>query len=312
MKAVGPSDVDDCATKTRVPSMSALRAFEAVARHMSFTRAALELHLTQAAVSHQMKNLELTLGERLFDRAGNDLSLTEAGREYLAAVRPALFDLTAATTRFTEARGGGLLTVACLNGFGIKCLLPSLPEFRDRHPDIALRIMTVTSFEHLVRHAYDISIRYGTGDWPGAIVERLTSEDIFPICSPAFLRKHAIDDPSTLGASPVIKTESHVLRDFWPLWLEAAGIGKIAFEDVTTCDTLTTSFYAALSGLGLAIGRSTIVQEDLRAGALVEPFCIRVPAGSEGYYLVTAPERSKLRKTAAFRDWLVERFSTRS
>lgn len=252
--------------KVQIPSIPALRAFEAVSRHLSFTRAALELHLTQTAVSHQIKNLELTIGERLIDRAGSKVSLTDAGREYLSTVRPALFDLSAATTRLVEARRGGTLTVACLNGFGMKCLLPSLPEFRGRHPDVTLRIMSVTSFEHLGRHDYDLSIRYGTGDWPGAIVERITSEDIFPICSPSFLREHPLDHSAALRSQPVIKTESHVLRDFWPIWCEAASLGDVTFDDVLTCDTLTTSIYAAISGLGVAIGRSTVVGDDLRTG----------------------------------------------
>jgi LysR family glycine cleavage system transcriptional activator len=296
--------------KAAIPSISALRAFEAVARHLSFTRAALELHLTQTAISHQIKNLELTLGERLVERAGSKVSLTDAGREYLAAVRPALFELSAATTRLVEGRRAGSLTVACLNGFGMKCLLPSLPEFRSSHPEAALRITTVTSFEHLERHDYDVSIRYGTGDWPDAVVERITSEDIFPVCSPAFLREHQLRTPGSLRHQTVIKTESHVLRDFWPIWCEAVGLGDVVFQDVITCDTLTTSMYAAISGLGVAIGRSTVVQNDLREGVLVEPFAVRVPAGSEGYYLVTAPERSRLRKVVTFRNWLIERFRT--
>jgi LysR family transcriptional regulator, glycine cleavage system transcriptional activator len=293
----------------QIPSISALRAFEAVARHLSFSRAALELHLTQSAVSHQIKNLELTLGERLIERLGNKVSLTDAGRDYLGAVRPALFELSAATTRIAEARGDGSLTVACLNGFGTKCLLPSLPDFRSRHPEVALRITTVTSFEHLERHDYDVSIRYGTGDWPGSVVERITSEDIFPVCSPSFLKAGDLAAPASLARRTVVKTESHVLRDFWPLWCEAAGLGPIVFEDVITCDTLTTSISAAISGLGVAIGRSTVVEGDLRAGVLVEPFTIRVPAGSEGYYLVVAPERSRLRKVLTFRDWLISTFS---
>lgn len=296
--------------KVQIPSISALRAFEAVARHLSFTRAALELHVTQTAVSHQIKHLELTLGERLIERAGNRVSLTDAGREYLTAVRPALFDLSAATSRLVEARRVGSLTVACLNGFGMKCLLPSLPEFRVLHPEVALRITTVTSFEHLYRHDYDVSIRYGTGDWPGKVVERITSEDIFPVCSPAFQREHELRKPSSLRRQTVIKTESHVLRDFWPIWCEAANLGQVTFEDVITCDTLTTSMYAAISGLGVAIGRSTVVEPDLLTGALVEPFGTRVPAGSEGYYLVAAPERSKLGHVLTFRKWLLGRFRT--
>lgn len=298
--------------KAHIPSISALRAFEAVARHLSFTRAALELHLTQTAVSHQIKNLELAVNAQLFERSGSGVSLTQEGREYLVSVRPALFELSAATTRLMETSREAFLTVACLNGFGIKCLIPSLPDFRRLHPDIQLRIMTVTSFEHLRQHTYDISIRYGTGDWPGAIVERITSEDIFPICSPSFLQAHPVSDVTDLQRQTVIKTESHVLRDFWPLWCQEAGLGEIDFEDVITCDTLTTTLYAALSGLGVAIGRTTVVSEDLRAGALVEPFNIRIPAGSEGYYLVIAPERSKVRNAETFRDWLIQRFSTRT
>lgn len=291
----------------RFPSITGLRAFEAAARHLSFTRAALELNLTQTAVSHQIKTLERLLGAHLFSRERDGIHLTEAGQDYLAAIRPAMFEISAATNRVGDKRNENVLRVACLGTFAIKCLVPKLREFRARHPKISIRLTTLRSFEELVRHDYDVAIRYGNGQWPRVLADQISSEEVFPICSPRLVNGspglHKLDD---LRFHTIIRTESDVLRDYWPLWLETAGCKTMEFSQEITCNSLATTIQAAMDGLGVALARSTITKDELQSGRLVEPFKARLPCGAEGYYVTALPELAALQKVKFFREWVLE------
>jgi LysR family transcriptional regulator, glycine cleavage system transcriptional activator len=288
--------------------MSGLRAFEATARHLSFTRAATELNLTQGAVSHQIKNLEDLLGLRLFARDGNTIRLTDAGFEYLASARAALREVLVATDRAIDRHRGDVLTIACLGTFSIKCLLPNIKDFIKRHPNIGLRIRTLVPSTYTAPQDYDVSIQYGSSeDWPDMIARKIMSEELFPVCSPTLLRRNdPLRVPHDLVRHTVIRTASpFILRDDWPLWLERAGIAGISFATEISCDLLYPSYQAAIEGLGVAMGRSAVVVGDIASGRLVEPFSIRLPS-TLGYHLVTGEERAKLEKVQLFCEWALE------
>lgn len=293
----------------RLPSMSALVALEATARHLSFTRAATELNLTQGAVSHQIKKLEDLLGLRLFTRDGNTIGLTEAGSEYLASARAVLTEALVATERAIDRQRGDVLTIACLGTFSIKCLLPHIGEFMRQHPTIGLQVRTLVPSTYMAPQDYDVSIQYGMGrDWPDLIARRITREELFPVCSPALLAENGgLRTPSDLARHRIIRTASpFILRDDWPLWQEEAGIGTISFAGEITCDLLYPSYQAAMEGLGVAMGRSAVVAADIAAGRLVEPFSVRLPSPL-AYHLVMGEERAKLAKVQLFCDWALER-----
>jgi LysR family transcriptional regulator, glycine cleavage system transcriptional activator len=292
--------------KRHLPSITSLRAFEATARHLSFTRAAIELNLTQTAVSHQIKTLEGLLGVRLFVREPNGVQLTDTGRDYLSAISPAMFEIVSATNRVGDAVSENILHVACLGTYAIKCLIPNLSKFRMRYPDITLRMTTLKSFEEIVRHNYDVAIRYGDGRWPRMLADKIADEEIFPICSPTLLNSDRplrhLDD---LRRHTIIRTESPVLRDYWDLWVETAGGKSMEFSNEISCDSLATTIQAAMDGLGVALARSSVTKVELASGRLVEPFTVRFPCAFEGYYVVTFPELADLHKVKAFRSWVL-------
>lgn len=290
--------------------MSSLRAFEAAARHQSFTRAATELNLTQSAVSQRIKALEDLLGARMFEREGNLIALTKNGHEYLTAAKGVLTSLLVATDRAIERRRLDVLTIGCLGTFAQKCLIPSLHHFRKKHPDISLRLRTLVPFDVLAHQDYDVSIQYGSNEWTGLVSTRLTHEEVFPVCSPSFLHgPRALKRPAQLKTHTQIRTASPlILRDDWPLWMEAAGIPGLTFADEMTCDLLYPSFQAAIEGLGVAMGRSTVVRHDIEGGRLVEPFNVRIGSGL-GYFVLTTVERAKLEKVSLFSGWVVGHFA---
>jgi LysR family glycine cleavage system transcriptional activator len=291
-----------------LPSLGTLRAFEAAARHQSFTRAAAELNLTQTAISHQIKNLEDLLQVALFARERSAVRLTDVGHEYLESVRDVIHQIAAATDRIIEKNRENVLTVACLTAFAVKCLIPHLGDFRHRHPNIVLRIGTVVSFDLLQHHDYDVAIRYGSGNWRDLVSHKIAPEEVFPVCSPRLLRSGMeLKRPSDLRAYTVIRTSSFALRDEWPQWLEIAGVPDLEFADEIACDLLFPSIQAAVDGLGVAMGRTPIVDTDIATGALIAPFGIRMATTSACH--VTSPvERADMPMVKAFRAWVLDRF----
>ena len=220
-----------------------------------------------------------------------------------------MFEIAAATGRIGDIRNENILRVACLGTFAIKCLVPKLREFRDRFPKISIHLTTLRSFEELLRHDYDVAIRYGNGQWARMLSDRITEEEVFPICSPTLLKqKPGLRTPADLRFYTIIRTESDVLRDYWQLWLETAGEKTTEFEQEITCNSLATTIQAAMDGLGVALARSSVTKDDLSSGRLVEPFKIRLPCTAEGYYVVTSPELAELQKIKSFRKWVLEAF----
>jgi len=287
----------------RLPSLNALRAFEAAARNLSFTRAAHELNVTQAAVSHQVKALEARLGVALFRRLNRALMLTEDGQAYLPPVRDAFDAIAEATRRLEARRTGGVVTVSTMDSFAAAWLVPRLGRFRAAHPDVDVRITISDRLVDFARDDVDLGIRYGRGHYPGLRVVRLLTEDIFPVCSPALLRgDNPLRSPADLQHHTLLHDD---MREDWRMWLMAAGVAGV---DPTRGPAFSHShlvFQAAADGQGVALGRGALVAQDLAAGRLVKPFDISL-AADFAYYVVTSETAAAQPKIAAFRDWLLE------
>jgi LysR family transcriptional regulator, glycine cleavage system transcriptional activator len=289
----------------KLPPLTWLRAFEASARSLSFTQAAVELNLTQAAISKQVKLLELYLREQLFIRNPRSLELTKTGAAYLPKVRDSFDRLAAGTYEVFGRRRSELLTVRCAVGFSVNWLGPRLPRFMERHPGLVIRIVSSVWGEEFDREQFDFDIRYGVGKWPGLNAQRLTWETITPVCSPLLLQgENAIRRPEDLANHSLL----HVLgyEEGWGLWLNAAGVGgEIDKGRGLHFDTSLIAFEVAAKGAGVALGRSSMTGEDLMSGRLVKPFDLAIPI-DEAFHLISPPEETAHPDALLFRDWLLE------
>src|SRR5436190_16177478 len=205
----------------RLPPLNALKAFEAAARHESFTRAAEELCVTQGAVSHQVKALEAELAIKLFNRERQRLVITEAGRDYLAVVRDALDRIAIGTERLLQRQSAGILTVSTSPDFAAKWLVHRLGHFAEAHSEIDLRISATLHHVDFAREEVDLAVRHGDGNWPGLETVRLAPEQLFPVCSPKLLTgRRKLIKPSDILKYPLIHMDS---RADWTNWLQGTG-----------------------------------------------------------------------------------------
>lgn len=285
-----------------LPPLNALRVFEAAARLLSFTRAADELAVTQAAVSHQIKSLEQWLGVPLFQRLPRRLELTDGGRELLAAIRDAFDRIEGAAARVRRNDGAGPLTVTVLPSFAAKWLVPRLGRFQTLHPDIEVRIAADTRLSRF-DDGVDLAIRAGRGDWPDLVCERLLREELYPVCSPRLLA-----GPVPLVEPADLKGHTLLHDDFeqdWRMWLDAAGVTGVDWRRGPRFSDSSMVVQAAVEGQGVALARSALAQEDLKAGRLVRPFRIDI-ASRLAYYFVCPPSHASRPKVRAFRDWLMK------
>lgn len=286
----------------RLPSLNGLRAFEAAARHLSFTHAAQELNVTQTAISHQIRRLEEELGIRLFIRQSRSLALTPQAAEYLPGIRAAFQDLRTATDRLLRKGDDRVLTISTLTSLAVKWLLPRLSTFQEKHPEIDVRITTSTELVDFRTSNVDAAIRYGQGRWPGLDAEWLMAEHLFPVCSPKLLTgERALRRPEDLEHATLLHTSSTI--DDWRLWFTAAGLpAHLSQKRGLTFDLAFMTVQAAIDGLGVAMGHTAYVADDVANGRLVVPFNVSMP--SAGYYFVTPQDRPVASKLNLFRDWL--------
>jgi LysR family glycine cleavage system transcriptional activator len=287
----------------RLPSLNGLRAFEAAARHLSFTQAAAELNVTQTAISHQIRRLEEELGIRLFVRQNRALALTPKARDYLPGVRAAFNDLRLATDRLLRKDDDNVLTISTLASLAAKWLLPRLTAFQEAHPGIDVRITTSTGLVDFKGGDVDAAIRYGRGHWPGLRAEWLMADEVFPVCSPALLTgKRPLRRPEDLRDHVLLHNTNN--SDDWRLWLTASGLpADISKQPGITFDLILMTVQAAIDGIGIAMGRTSYVQDDIAKGRLVVPFEIALPADA-GFYLVSPEATADPPKLHAFRNWL--------
>jgi LysR family glycine cleavage system transcriptional activator len=287
-----------------LPSLNGLRAFEAAARHLSFTRAAAELNVTQTAISHQIHRLEEQIGIPLFVRRNRALLLTREAEAYLPAVRTAFEDLRRATARLRRPDREGLLTVSTTASLAAKWLVTRVAAFQDANPGIEVRITTSPHLVDFEREEVDIAVRYGRGSWPGLRANWLMAEDIFPVCSPALLTgDKPLRRPEDLAHHTLL--HATVSREDWQLWLTAAGLPvTLATRRGMSFDQSFMAIQAAVEGLGIALGRTRFVEADIAAGRLVVPFDIVLPADA-GFYVVAPEASADTPRIALFRDWLI-------
>jgi LysR family transcriptional regulator, glycine cleavage system transcriptional activator len=288
----------------RLPPLNALVVFEAAARHQSFTRAADALHVTQAAVSHQIKTLENWLGVALFHRLGRGqgLVLTDAGREYLPRISEALDGVRTATGAVMDQRRRRVLRIGTLDSFGTLWLVPRLARFIERHPEVDVRLLAEDlETDFLMTGAVDLDIRYGDGDWPDLEAMRFLTESVFPVCAPAL----AAGPPAL--RSPEDLRHHRLLHDVmvvdWRTWLDAAGLADFDAARGPGFNHSHMVVHAAINGDGVALGRGALVADALRAGTLVKPFELSLPSRF-AYYIVGARATLSDPVVAAFRDWL--------
>ena len=285
-----------------LPPLNAMRAFEAAARHLSFTHAAAELNVTQGAVSHQVKALEERLGMKLFHRRPQGLVLSEAGQACQPFVREA-FDRLAAGFESLRARdNAGILTVSVSPNFAAKWLVGRLGRFTTEHPDIDLRISAAMHHVDFASEDVDLCVRHGEGRWPGLHVTRLAAEVLFPVCSPRLLEgPHPLRRSADLLQHTLLHLDT---REDWVKWLDAAGIHGMDLSRGAVFDQVSLAMDAAIGGQGVALSRSALAATDLLAGRLVRPFGPDLNV-AYAYYIVCPKPTAERPKIRIFRDWLL-------
>jgi LysR family glycine cleavage system transcriptional activator len=292
----------------QLPSLNALRAFEAAARHLGISKAADELNVTPAAVSHQVKALEDTLGVALFRRLNRALMLTDAGQLLLPGLRDGFDQLAHAITRIDAERDHATLTVSTGPSFAAKWLVPRLDRFRMAHPDIDLRIDATDRVVDLAREDADVAIRYGIGDYPGLRSERLFADEIVAVCSVKLCQgPPPLREPRDLKGHTLLHVEWDTQKQSatnWHMWLLAAGVTDFDATRGPRFNQESMAAQAAAEGHGVALIGSVLVADDLAVGHLVRPFDLSLPA-SFAYYVVALESAMARPKVTAFFDWIL-------
>jgi LysR family glycine cleavage system transcriptional activator len=289
----------------RLPPLTALRAFEAAARHLNFSRAAEELHVTHGAVSHQMKSLEAHLGIALFRRQGRQMQLTDAGRNLQEHVHEALRRLKRGIAELRAAVRGQVLTVTTTPAFATRWLLPRLADFQTRHPEIDVNVRATSALIDFDRDAVDLAIRYGPGGWAGLEADKLLDEDVFPVCSPDFRGGRLPTRIDDLKDVMLLRDPRQPWRD----WFLSVGLDWPEPARGPVYDDASLLLQAAAGGLGVALARGALAQAELQTGRLVRLFPDSARA-SFAYYVVHPPGARLLPKVSVFADWLAQQVTS--
>jgi len=293
--------------------LNALRAFEASARHLSFSLAAEELNVTPAAVGQLVRSLEDVVGYPLFHRSNNRraaLVLTEPAVRALPDIRTGFQNLNLGMTRLREGATNGILNVTISPAFAAKWLLPRIEDFQSRWPDIDVRLETSLKILDFTAQGIDVGIRYGLGQWEGLQAELLMAEEVFPVCAPSLISLNpALNCLTGVPEQTLIhdlSMEHH--KDFitWEQWLKRFNVQAIARKPGLRINNSAAVLQAAIDGHGIALARSIMVEDDLKSGRLVR-LCPEVSLSSPlAYYLVYRPGCDSLPKIAYFREWIIQ------
>ncbi|WP_394176958.1 transcriptional regulator GcvA [Thalassotalea litorea] len=291
---------------TRLPPLNALKAFEASARHLSFTKAADELFVTQAAVSHQIKSLENHLGIKLFMRKNRALLLTEEGQSYYLDIKDIFTALQDATQRLLARNSKGAITVSLHPSLAIQWLVPRLSDFSRLYPDIDVRISADDRDEDTLTDDVDIAFYYGRGNWPGVIADRMMTEYLQPVCAPSLLEdlsKHgqlaAIED---LSGQTLLHDTSR--RD-WKRFFKNVGIHSRNVDQGPIFSHSALVLQAAIHGQGIALGHNLLAKPEIEAGRLIAPFS-EVLVNKDAFYIVCRSPLQEGGRIAQFREWVLD------
>lgn len=287
-----------------LPSLTALQCFDAAVRHMSFTRAARDLSVTQSAVSRQIRQLEVYLKRPLFRRHKQRLILTPAGEAYAASVRDLLDRAEAATLQvMAYGSGGGTLTVAILPTFGSRWLVPRLGDFTARHPDIQLSLVSEVKPFDFEGSEIDVAIHFGEEVWPGGVCHRLMGEVVVPVAAPSLLA-HGPKPTRPEDVRRYTLLQHGTRPQAWQEWLHACGIDDLDGLVGPRFEQILMVIQAAIAGLGVAVLPRFLIQEELASGRLAV-LVDRPVRSRHAYYLVHPEWKSDDPPVMAFRDWLL-------
>jgi LysR family glycine cleavage system transcriptional activator len=286
----------------RLPPLNALRAFEASARHLSFTKASAELFVTQAAVSHQIKSLEEHLSIKLFMRKNRTLLLTEEGQSYFLDIKSIFSSILEATEKLLARGAKGAITVSLQPSFAIQWLVPRLNDFNNMHPDIDVRIKAVDQLDNLLTEDVDVAIYYGRGNWPGVQAQKLHTEYLIPVCSPLLLNgKKPLNEPEDLTQHTLLHDSTR--RD-WKRWCKETNVKAVNVNHGPIFSHSTMVLQAAVHGQGIALAHSVLAKPDIDGGRLVCPF-EHVLVSKNSFYLVTREKQADIGKVDAFSQWVL-------
>lgn len=287
----------------RLPPLNALKAFETAARHLSFTKAAEEMYVTQAAISHQIKALEDHLGLKLFMRKNRALLLTEEGQSYFLDIKEIFLQLHEATEKLLARGAKGSLTVSLQPSFAIQWLVPRLNQFSEQHPDIDVRIKAVDQDEGSLTDDVDVAIYYGRGNWRNLHADKLHTEYLLPVCSPLLLKSNKpLQEPSDLRFHNLLHDGS---RRAWKAWFTTQGLKHFNVNQGPIFSHSSMVLQAAIHGQGVALAHNVLTRPDITSGRLIVPFN-HVLISKDAYYLVCRESQTELGKIMAFRQWMLD------
>ncbi|MBI1250243.1 MAG: transcriptional regulator GcvA [Alphaproteobacteria bacterium] len=290
----------------RLPPLNALRAFEAVARHLSITSAADELGVTPGAVSQSVKSLEEYLGRPLLQRTPRGLVLTAAAEAALPSLREGFDMLAEGAQRLAGPERGGRLTVSVAPSFAAKWIAPRLTDFALVHAEIDVQIQASMGLVNFEAEGVDLAIRYGAGRWPGLESKLLLREEVTPVCAPAVAAE--IKAPGDLANFTLLHDDSSLMDQScpdWAMWLKAAGVDDVDSKRGPRFNQSNIAIDAAASGRGVALAKRALAQNDLDSGRLVAPFTIATPI-EFAYWIVHPPGRARSLPARRFMDWLLD------
>ncbi|WP_322031899.1 transcriptional regulator GcvA [Paraburkholderia sp. J76] len=287
----------------QLPALNALKAFEAAARHESFSRAADELFVTHGAVSHQIRALEAELGVALFARDGKRVRVTDTGRRYAGQVREALNQLAHATQEIRAGDRDRRLVVSMLSSFAARWVTPRIGGFIEAHPQWDVELQSTNSLTDFARDDVDVAIRFGYGHYPGLHAELLLDEIFFPACSPDFNGGALPTDPHELAKLPLLRSDD----ELWRPWFDAAGLQDlpepkrgVLYQDSSNL------LQAAMDGQGIALVRRSLAMHEITLGRLVRLFKDVDGPSPWRYYFICPPQRMQTERVRAFRDWVFD------
>jgi DNA-binding transcriptional LysR family regulator len=296
--------------RRRIPPLSSLVAFEAAARLQSFTRAAAELGITQAAVSRQVKELEEFLQAAMFDRGYRTIVLTEAGKSLFVGVTEHLSGIASVCDSIRQPNESNAVVVGMTSAFGTYWLTPRLPEFRSLHPNIELRLAVNDEIVDLAKERIDVSIRYGTGRWPNLRSQYLLGAEDMPVCSPSYLGSRGrLSSATDLLGEVLIFMEGApaFLGSHWNDWFSANGVDATGYKFGLTVNNFSMMIQATLRGQGIALAGYPLIDDLLAQGDLVPALNAKPRRVSGGYFVVEPESRARSGSCAAFCSWLFQR-----